>query len=662
MGPTAGDILVPSGRCDGTAVAISVDELHSGSLVASRRVGVILESCEWSGDEKRDNAGLLMKAIVVPPVNTVAGSTRTSVRLTLSLLSAVLVAGCLVVAAALFAHADLREQQLPVPTGPSTCCCTQRGRSIADCGGACSCAEECTHICPPSAWDPQCRMPYINISDGFRNVKNRLDFDTPSRALAHADAPRNSLATLLGHELSQHKEYEKLCPTSPDLDDTAWYETTGVGGKQWYRFVGDAGDALPLHPPPAYHCGTGNGGWLSGYNRANSTAPNSGTNSSDAVATYIQYEGQIPSGTVHFTKLPFSSMTTCESVCNAHEACLGFTTSRASVDKQLHDSCLLYDTVPSLSYAPGNEKSWWQKPGRTAPPVPSLESCARDSALYAQCSTCPRGAPGDRAVRTLGRLCHEHCYQQPNASRLSGLSDALDWCGESAVHVHGDVANGYTQGLDCRPCKLSLLWTLQGDWYVETSNVPPRTYSVTIHGTTGEYGPPEGPRVGEIAGIQVYEKNSTFRLDWNNLEWGDSGFMIGWFTARDAIGRDHLIAKYTLEEEEGKEYTWEFSREIVTDSEPLTGGPPTSYVKPGQYPTAAEGKVERTVCFSAGHACTDTGRQNDVCSGATCLRHQSIYVVRCDGFFLWQLDFVPYCRSGFCTVDASEAVSSGTSQ
>ena len=641
-------------------MAVSVEDLPAGSRMAARRIGVVLRSCKWIDDAARES-GQLVEATVVPPASTMASSTVASLRVTVSLLAAVLVAGCLAFAAQvllqLSATAAPRED-VPKPSHDS-CCCTQPGRVIRDCGGACSCDESCKLVCSrplfESAWDLQCRMPYVNISDDFRNVKQKVDFGVHF-VRAHADAPRNSLLPLLGHELSQHEEYEKLCPDSPDFDadpiDDVWYETTGVGGKQWYRFVGDAGDALPLHPSPQYRCGTGNGGWLSGYNR-NSTASNSRRND-HAVATYIQYEGQVTSGTGYFTKLPFDSIIACESVCNANEACLGFAGSRASGDKQ---PCWLYDTVPSLSYAPGNEKSWWQKPGRAAPVAPSLESCARDSALYAQCSKCPTGVPGDRAVRTPGGLCHDHCYQQPNASRLSGLRDALGWCGESGVHVHGDVANNYTRGLDCRPCQHSLLWTLQGDWYVETSNVPPRTYSLTIGGTSGAYGPPEGARFAEISGIHVDEKNSTFHFDWDNLMYGDSGSMNGRFTVRDNIGRDRMFATYTLE---NRSYTWNFSRQIMMDSEPRTGGPPTSYAEPGQYPTAAEGKVERTVCFSAGQVCTGAGRQNDVCGGATCLRHQSIYVVHCDGFFLWQLDFVPYCRYGFCTVKASEVVSSGS--
>ena len=40
---------------------------------------------------------------------------------------------------------------------------------------------------------------------------------------------------------------------------------TGVGGGHWYRFVGTAGDAIPLMPPGKDHCGTQGAGWLSGW-------------------------------------------------------------------------------------------------------------------------------------------------------------------------------------------------------------------------------------------------------------------------------------------------------------------------------------------------------------------------------------------------------------
>jgi hypothetical protein len=41
---------------------------------------------------------------------------------------------------------------------------------------------------------------------------------------------------------------------------------TGVGGDNWYRFVGDGGDALPLAPPEGHnYCSTNTGGWLTGW-------------------------------------------------------------------------------------------------------------------------------------------------------------------------------------------------------------------------------------------------------------------------------------------------------------------------------------------------------------------------------------------------------------
>ena len=34
---------------------------------------------------------------------------------------------------------------------------------------------------------------------------------------------------------------------------SGYNNATGVGGDRWYRFVGAAGDALPLHPPGVDH-------------------------------------------------------------------------------------------------------------------------------------------------------------------------------------------------------------------------------------------------------------------------------------------------------------------------------------------------------------------------------------------------------------------------
>lgn len=143
QGPTAGDILIPSGRCDGTAVAISVKELPASSRLASRKVGVVLNSCDWDDSDKEDGSvGQLVEAVVAPPVSTVAASsTKLPVRATISSLSMVVVAGCLVLAAQALA-AGLRAQH---------------GQSSWD-----------------KPWHPQCYQPYRNRSDGYRNVENSV--------------------------------------------------------------------------------------------------------------------------------------------------------------------------------------------------------------------------------------------------------------------------------------------------------------------------------------------------------------------------------------------------------------------------------------------------------------------------------------------------------
>lgn len=91
---------------------------------------------------------------------------------------------------------------------------------------------------------------------------------------------------------------------------------------------------------------------------------------------------------------------------------------------------------------------------------------------------------------------------------------------------------------------------------------------------------------------------------------------------------------------------------MVEADVPDGGGPPIDYSEPGRYPTAAEGVVTMTTCFSAGHNCYNQKRgtwQLAACGGPTCLRHEDIQVVRCDGFYLWQLKYIPGCYSGYCT-------------
>ena len=432
MGPRAGDILVPSGRCDGTAVAISVQDLPAGSSLAARRVGVVLASCDWnSSDKQMDDTAQLVEAAIAPPVSTVAASTQISVRATFSVLTALFVA----VGIVMVAHLLLQLSHGGPDGGVSaaSCCCTQPGRGLTDCGALCSCSESCKRLCP-EPWDPQCNLPYTYLSDSFRSVEHLTGW--PLNFRGHADAP-----------LGGTDDFKALCPTSPEREDYStkenkYYESTGVGGGRWYRFIGAAGDGLPLYPPPEWHCGTANGGWLSGYNRT------------------------------------------------AHN-------------------------------------------GTAAPPHDhhSGSTCARDSALYANCSSCLPGSSIDGGVEAVGGLCRAHC-------NTFGFSKT-GFCGTSDAYVK--------DGLDCTPCR---------NW---------------VPGAESEF----------------------------------------------------------------------------------SDGPPVDYAEPGRYPTAAEGKVAMWVCFSAGVACPS--QPNTACGGSTCWRHQAIHAVQCDGFYLWQLFHVPYCRSGFCTVNTSTA-------
>ena len=68
------------------------------------------------------------------------------------------------------------------------------------------------------------------------------------------------------------------------------------------------------------------------------------------------------------------------------------------------------------------------------------------------------------------------------------------------------------------------------------------------------------------------------------------------------------------------------------------GDPPRSYSGAGRYPAAAEGVVERTVCF-------DFSDNNNYPFNT----HVQVGVVRCGGFLLWRLPDAPTCDSGYCT-------------
>ena len=76
--------------------------------------------------------------------------------------------------------------------------------------------------------------------------------------------------------------------------------------------------------------------------------------------------------------------------------------------------------------------------------------------------------------------------------------------------------------------------------------------------------------------------------------------------------------------------------------------PPGSYGSAGRYPAAAEGVAEMTACFDN----SNTGN-----TGAQCLYHAAVGVVRCEGFLLWRLQslqpsctsFCGGCTLGYCT-------------
>jgi hypothetical protein len=70
-----------------------------------------------------------------------------------------------------------------------------------------------------------------------------------------------------------------------------------------------------------------------------------------------------------------------------------------------------------------------------------------------------------------------------------------------------------------------------------------------------------------------------------------------------------------------------------------TTGPPCGYRTPGRYPAATEGVLEMTACF-------------DDSSGDACYMRVVVAVVRCEGFLLWRLPYVPNCGAGYCTASS----------
>jgi hypothetical protein len=96
----------------------------------------------------------------------------------------------------------------------------------------------------PGAIDKQCFENYEIVSDAWRNVQ------TPGAS--NTDGTWHTDSACLGSSGCSVAGRAKFVPS-------------GIGGDRWYRFTLPAGDAIPTSPTQTYaHCGTYNGGWLSG--------------------------------------------------------------------------------------------------------------------------------------------------------------------------------------------------------------------------------------------------------------------------------------------------------------------------------------------------------------------------------------------------------------
>ena len=101
----------------------------------------------------------------------------------------------------------------------------------------------------PAAVLPQCQQPYTTLDEAWR-------------ATTHGGAgPAGGYAGDVDNSSSTPITCRKVA--------------TGIGGGQWYRFTGAAGDALPLRSPQCLHCGTDRVGWLSAWDPASGAPPDS---------------------------------------------------------------------------------------------------------------------------------------------------------------------------------------------------------------------------------------------------------------------------------------------------------------------------------------------------------------------------------------------------
>jgi hypothetical protein len=117
-----------------------------------------------------------------------------------------------------------------------------------------------------SAANPQCAQPYANISDAWRSITHDCGGGgCPKPGCSPPDGPTVNCSCRPGGPATGP------CPSSHHRDKggpgghwssdmplgkcSGWTLATGVGGNRWYRFTGDAGNALPLNPPGVDHCG-----------------------------------------------------------------------------------------------------------------------------------------------------------------------------------------------------------------------------------------------------------------------------------------------------------------------------------------------------------------------------------------------------------------------
>lgn len=79
-GPGSGDVLIPSGRNDGTAVVADLDDHTTGGSIDCRKIAVVLNSEEWKVGRGTGESQLVSSIIVSPVATQRADGTRAALR------------------------------------------------------------------------------------------------------------------------------------------------------------------------------------------------------------------------------------------------------------------------------------------------------------------------------------------------------------------------------------------------------------------------------------------------------------------------------------------------------------------------------------------------------------------------------------------------------